>query len=312
MVNFQVQASGPVLPAGQSVSLTGLPSAGAITVTLNSVGFASFNYGLFPPANYTIGAAFAGNTSFTSAVSNTVALQVSATPVSVSLASDANPVTYPATFDLTATASTNGLGVPTGAIGFQNNGAQFNTGTLATVEGSSGLTSVGTIDPVTGQTVIALATGHFSNVGNQDIAALETGGGAATLLISVGNGDGTFQAPVTYSSTTFGFDPTSVGMAAADFNGDGYTDLVIIASNGEIAVILAAGDAAGDMNIAQAQLIPVSYTPIAVATGDFNGDGNQDFAVIGSNSVTAYYGTGSTPANFQQHLQLYRHRGGQL
>ena len=69
MVNFQVQASGPVLPAGQSVSLTGLPSAGAITVTLNSVGFASFNYGLFPPANYTIGAAFAGNTSFTSAVS---------------------------------------------------------------------------------------------------------------------------------------------------------------------------------------------------------------------------------------------------
>ena len=298
MVNFQVQASGPVLPAGQSVSLTGLPSAGAITVTLNSVGFASFNYGLFPPANYTIGAAFAGNTSFTSAVSNTVALQVSATPVSVSLASDANPVTYPATFDLTATASTNGLGVPTGAIGFQNNGAQFNTGTLATVEGSSGLTSVGTIDPVTGQTVIALATGHFSNVGNQDIAALETGGGAATLLISVGNGDGTFQAPVTYSSTTFGFDPTSVGMAAADFNGDGYTDLVIIASNGEIAVILAAGDAAGDMNIAQAQLIPVSYTPIAVATGDFNGDGNQDFAVIGSNSVTAYYGTGSTPANF--------------
>jgi len=185
MVNFQVQASGPVLPRASPSPSPACPQQGYHRHAKQRR-FASFNYGLFPPANYTIGAAFAGNTSFTSAVSNTVALQVSATPVSVSLASDANPVTYPATFDLTATASTNGLGVPP-APSASRTTAPVQHSTLATVEAPAAHQREPSIpSPADGH---RLATGHFSNVGNQDIAALETGGGAATLLISVGNGD---------------------------------------------------------------------------------------------------------------------------
>jgi hypothetical protein len=296
VVNFQVQATGPVLPTGQTVTLTGLPSAGTVTVPLNSTGLASYNYGLFPPGTYSITASFAGNASFGTAASNSVPLQVTATPVSVSLASSANPVTYPATFNLTSAATTGGLGLPTGTLSFQNNGTSFSTGTLTAANGSSGLASVGTIDTVTGQTVIAVVTGDFNKDGKPDVATLETGSGVASLLISLGNGDGTFQTPVSYTSSTFGIDATSIGMAAADFNGDGYTDLVIVASDGYVLIAPAVGDTAGDLTLSQE--LQITGTPIAVATGDFNHDGNQDFAVITRNSAKAFYGTGSTPVNF--------------
>jgi hypothetical protein len=312
VVTFQVHADGAGVTAGQTITLTGLPTAATVTLALNDSGFASYSYGLFPPGTYSIQASYglsppgtysirassASYSSIAATTSNTVSLEVGPTPVHVSLAPSANPVPYPAAINLTANATSGGLGVPTGSVNFQNSGNQIGTGSLATVNGSSGLNVVGTFDTVTGQTVTAVATGDFNKDGKQDLAVLESGSGSASLLISLGNGDGTFQAPTVYSSTSYGFDPTTVAIAAADFNGDGYTDLVVIASDGEIAVILAAGDAAGDLALTQAQLIPTSIAPLAVATGDFNKDGNQDFVVIGANTVTVFYGTGSTPSNF--------------
>jgi len=295
MVTFQVQANSAAEPIGQSVTLTGLPTVAPVTLTLNGDGFASYSYGLFPPGSYTVQASFAGNASFTAATSNKVSLAVTAAPVKVSLTSSANPVTYPTPINLTAGASSDGLGVPTGTISFQDDGIQVGTGTLATVKGSSGLMSVGTIDTVTGQTVTDVVAGDFNKDGKQDLAVLETAQGVATLLISLGNGDGTFQAPTTYSSTTNGVDPSAVAIAAADFNGDGYTDLAVVSSDGTVAILLAAGDAAGGLTLSQTLQVP---GVIALATGDFNKDGNQDFAVISSNTVTVFYGTGSTPSNF--------------
>jgi len=102
-------------------------------------------------------------------------------------------------------------------------------------------------------------------------------------LVLLGNGDGSFQAPASYSA---GRIPYSV--AVGDFNGDGKPDMAVASlgdgpafTNGSVSVLLGNGD--GTFRTA------VSYRtdpgPVSVAVGDFNGDGNLDL-------VVANYGSG--------------------
>lgn len=84
-----------------------------------------------------------------------------------------------------------------------------------------------------------------------------------------------FQASTTYS---VGSAPRSV--VAGDFNGDGRTDLVVVKHPGgtatdTIQVLLANED--GSFSVVP--VVPGSANLSAVATGDFNGDGNLDIVV---------------------------------
>ena len=111
-----------------------------------------------------------------------------------------------------------------------------------------------------------------------------SGGGSVSVLL--GNGDGTFKTPVSYSSDGNG--PTSV--VIADVNGDGKLDLVVANgcdsdcndsegnpdTDGNVAVLLGNGD--GTFQPAVKYDSGGAFTS-SVAVADVNGDGKPDLIV---------------------------------
>lgn len=69
-------------------------------------------------------------------------------------------------------------------------------------------------------------TGDFNHDSLLNVASLSAA--PATVTILLGNGNGTFRAPVDYSvGTTL----DSSGFAVGDFNGDGNLDFAVVAEN---------------------------------------------------------------------------------
>src|ERR1019366_9409491 len=101
-----------------------------------------------------------------------------------------------------------------------------------------------------------VAVGDFNGDGKADFVVANSG-----VSVWLGNGDGTFQAPVNSAS---GASP--IALATGDFNGDG---------SFQAAVNYAAGSG-----------------PDAVAVGDFNGDGAADLAVANTGGVSVLLGNG--------------------
>lgn len=101
--------------------------------------------------------------------------------------------------------------------------------------------------------------------------------------VLIGNGDGTFQAPVAYSSGA-ALGPNAGGsLAAADIDGDGNTDLVVAnycspsaCPNGAVNVLLGNGD--GSFRPAITYGTGGSGTD-SVAVADVNSDGRADLVV---------------------------------
>jgi uncharacterized protein YjdB len=143
-----------------------------------------------------------------------------------------------------------------------------------------------------------VAVGDFNGDGHADLALTTLSGPfRAQIVILFGSGDGTFQAgPTLYPSNT---SLAPGGIIAADFNNDGKMDLAVIDQNlQEVAVFLGHGDGTFTEVTPSAPLGPQGQIQTTTfATGDFNGDGNLDLAVMnfdvsGPGTVSILLGNG--------------------
>jgi hypothetical protein len=121
-----------------------------------------------------------------------------------------------------------------------------------------------------------VAIGDLNGDGHPDLVVTDSYGSVNVML---GNGDGTFQAPITYGTGPWG----NISVVLVDLNGDGHLDMVVdnwyfdenspYYGSGAVIVLMGNGDGTFQS--------PVSYSPggyglPALAVADVNGDGKLD------------------------------------
>jgi hypothetical protein len=152
---------------------------------------------------------------------------------------------------------------------------------------------------------LGVALGHFkesTGAGHLDIAASDPANNTVTILTN--NGDGTFAVGNSYAVGT-----NPVYIAAGNFDGTGHVSLAVAnctncntsGAGSTISVLYGNGDGTFALD-------PTSYVAgfgsLAIAVGDYNGDGAPDLAVANSNdgTVTILLNTGGTFMNLASSL----------
>jgi uncharacterized protein (TIGR03437 family) len=127
-----------------------------------------------------------------------------------------------------------------------------------------------------------ITTGDFNGDGKLDLAVAN--GGSESIDISLGNGDGTFQASVPYAA---GVSCVINYLVTGDFNNDGKQDLLVGCLAGTtLAVLPGKGD--GTFGAAILTQLPLTMVTgdvvdggtVQSAVADFDQDGNLDIAML--------------------------------
>ena len=137
----------------------------------------------------------------------------------------------------------------------------------------------------------SMAVGDFNHDGKADL--VETSDFDNTVIVLLGNGDGTF-APASGSPITVGHFPEAV--AVGDFNQDGVLDLAVANANDNTVSILLGN---GDGTFTAAAAVPTGGFPFYLAVADFNQDGAADIAVSNEadSTVSVLLGNGDGTFN---------------
>ena len=155
----------------------------------------------------------------------------------------------------------------------------------------------------------SVVVGDFNKDGKPDLAVVDEGTPGETtdlggVLVYLGQGNGTFQPPVSYPA---GLNPSFI--TAADINGDKALDLLVTTedpnfeTNFEYRVALFLGN--GNGTFKAASLLPTEFGPQWIAVADLNGDGKPDLAIAhccGDTDTTFMLGNGD--GTFQPETEL--------
>jgi hypothetical protein len=131
--------------------------------------------------------------------------------------------------------------------------------------------------------VSAVAVGDLNRDGNPDLAVAVSA--YFRIGVFVGNGDGTFQPVVGYT-TPFGYD--AIGIAIADFDSDGVPDVATtVKDNGTYRFLVFHGLGDGTLGTSVYKPIPAD---VRLLTSDFDGDGRPDVAsTSGINPIATFF-----------------------
>ncbi|MCA9772538.1 MAG: VCBS repeat-containing protein, partial [Myxococcales bacterium] len=163
-----------------------------------------------------------------------------------------------------------------------------------TVQGDGGTTNLATLLAAAGgsfavdQTFVLNggSTVHDARVvdldgdGRLDILTQQLNIGLTALM---GNGDGTFQAPITTAG------PRGNRLQVADLDGDGNVDAV---TGGGSLTTTSVALGAGDGTFGPTVVLPGGVSPVGVALGDFDLDESLDVAVGHAADVSVLFGRG--------------------
>ncbi|NYF80821.1 Ig-like domain repeat protein [Granulicella arctica] len=255
--------------------------AGSNAATGHTTGTATLT-AIFTPGSHVLTATYEGIQAAPIAVTSSAATvtvtgsQPSAIAITATT-SAANSINY----DLSATVTGFGFRAPAATVDFTETSVTADLGTATTNTAGTTHTLLAPIlfpsGDATGAPAAQSVIADFNGDGIPDMATANASFTEGTMSVLLGNGDGTFKTPVTYTAGIF-----ASAIVTGDFNNDGVVDIAVTnqyndaQTSGYISIFLGNGDGTFQPQIA----VNMPGNSESTVVADFNHDGILDLASL--------------------------------